>query len=240
MQNELNSELKNLKRELQEQENPIQAKVLQRFFKTGKGEYAEGDIFLGIKVPIQRKIAKKYIGLSLKEIQELLNSKIHEHRLVALLILIEKYKKAKKNQIEKRRIFEFYLDNTKNINNWDLVDLSAPNIVGNFLQKEKSFILRELAKSENIWKRRIAIISTYAFIKKRIFGETLAISEILLHDEHDLIHKAVGWMLREIGKRNKEILELFLSTRNKDMPRTMLRYAIEKFPKEEREKWMKR
>lgn len=227
-----------LRKELQEIRNPEQAKILQKFFKTGKGEYAEGDVFLGIKVPVQRKISKKYIHLDFKEIQELLNSKIHEHRLIALLILIEKYKKAKKDLLERRKIFEFYLKNTRNINNWDLVDLSAPLIMGDFLQREGTEILKNLAESGNLWERRIAIVSTYPFIKKRMFGETLAISEILLNDEHDLIHKAVGWMLREVGKRNKEVLELFLMQRYKTMPRVMLRYSIEKFSEEERKKWL--
>jgi ribonuclease P protein component len=232
--------LEQLKKELKEQENPEQAKHLSKFFKTGKGEYAEGDIFLGIKVPIQRNIAKKYLNLSLNELQELLNSKIHEHRLIALVILLNKYKKAKKNNLEKRQIFEFYLKNTERINNWDLVDISAPNIVGDFLIKENSDLLRDLAKSKNLWERRIAIVSTHALIRKRNFGETLVVSEMLMNDEHDLIHKAVGWMLREVGKRNKNILELFLTQRHKQMPRTMLRYAIEKFPEDERKKWMKK
>jgi 3-methyladenine DNA glycosylase AlkD len=232
--------LEQLKKEIQESKNPEQAKTLQKFFKTGKGEYAEGDIFLGIKVPIQRNIAKKYTNMSLNEIQDILNSKIHEYRLIALLILIQKYKKAKKGRLEKRKIFEFYLRNTKNINNWDLVDLSAPQILGDFLQIEGTEILTHLAKSKSVWERRIAIISTYSLIRKRRFGETLAISEILLTDEHDLIHKAVGWMLREVGKRNKNMLELFLMQRYHKMPRTMLRYAIEKFPEDERREWLKK
>ena len=229
-----------LKKELKEKENLEQAKLLQRFFKTGKGEYAEGDVFLGIKVPVQREIAKKYTDLNFNELQELLNSKIHEHRFIALVILMSKYKKAKKNNLEKRRIFEFYLKNTERINNWDLVDVSCQKIVGDFMIKENSNLLRDLAKSKNLWERRIAIISTGAFIAKRNFGETLVISEMLMNDEHDLIHKAVGWMLREVGKRNKNILELFLEQRHKQMPRTMLRYAIEKFPEDERKKWMKK
>ncbi|MFA4953510.1 MAG: DNA alkylation repair protein [Candidatus Pacearchaeota archaeon] len=232
--------LEELKKELREFENPEKAKVLRRFFKTGKGQYGEGDIFLGIQVPTQRQIAKKYFNLNFQEIQELLNSKIHEERLIALIILTNQYKKAKKDNFAKRQIFEFYIKNINNVNNWDLVDLSAPNIVGEFLQKEDTGILRELAKSKNIWERRIAIISTYSFIRKRSFGEALIISDILLKDEHDLIHKAVGWMLREIGKRNKNVLEIFLQQRHKEMPRTMLRYAIEKFPEEERKKWMKK
>jgi len=232
--------LEQLKKELNELRNPEQAKILQKFFKTGAGEYAEGDIFLGIKVPVQRLIAKKYIGLNYSEIQQLLDNKIHEYRLIALLILIWKYKKSKKNRLEQRKIFELYLKNTKNINNWDLVDLSAPQILGDFLQKEGADLLTNLAQSKNMWERRIAIISTYSFIKKRRFGETLAISEILLEDKHDLIHKAVGWMLREIGKRNKKMLELFLMQRYHKMPRVMLRYAIEKFPEDERKEWLKK
>lgn len=232
--------LEQLKKEVQESKNSEQAKHLQKFFKTGKGEYAEGDIFLGIKVPIQRSIAKKYTNMKLNEIQDIINSKIHEYRLIALLILIQKYKKAKKDRLERRKIFEFYLRNTKNINNWDLVDLSAPQILGDFLQTEGTDMLMNLAQSENMWERRISIISTYPLIKKRRFGETLAISEILLKDEQDLIHKAVGWMLREVGKRNKKVLELFLMQRYSKMPRTMLRYAIEKFPEDERKEWLKK
>ncbi|MDO8623635.1 MAG: DNA alkylation repair protein [archaeon] len=232
--------LSSLKQELQSLANPEKAKLLSRYFKTGKGEYGEGDVFLGIIMLEQRKVAKKFWNqIELNDIQELLNSKIHEHRMVALLILIEKYKKAKKDSLKKLKIFEFYLKNTKNINNWDLVDLSAPNIIGNYLQKEGTDILKQLAKSSNMWERRIAIISTFPFIRKRSFGETLAISDMLLKDEQDLIHKAVGWMLREVGKRNKNVLELFLEPRYKEMPRTMLRYAIEKLTPEERRKYMK-
>ena len=222
--------------EIQNKANPEKAKVLQRFFKTGKGEYGEGDIFLGITVPEQRKIAKKFLDLELDEIQKILNSKIHEKRLITLLILIEKYKKA--DEKGKEKIFNFYLKNTKNINNWDLVDLSAPNIIGDFLLDKDRKILYKLAKSEDLWERRISILATLAFIRKNQFQDTLKISEILLHDKHDLIHKAVGWMLRETGKRNKEIEEEFLRIWRKKMPRTMLRYAIEKFPEEERKRFL--
>ena len=232
--------LNRLKKEIEEAKNPEQAKILQRFFKTGKGEYGEGDIFLGIKVPIQRKIAKGYTNLSFMDLQTLLNSKIHEERLIALIILTNKYQKSKKDFVKKRQIFEFYLKNTHNINNWDLVDLSAPNIVGDFSSTDGTEVIRFLAKSKNLWERRIAIVSTYAFIKNRIFGETLAIADMLLKDEHDLIHKAVGWMLREVGKRNQEVLEIFLKERYKTMPRTMLRYSIEKFPEEKRKSYLKR
>lgn len=231
--------LNELKKDIEKAKNPEQAKILQRFFKTGKGEYGEGDIFLGIKVPVQRSIAKRYIELSFIDLQTLLNSKIHEERLIALIILTNKYKKAKKDTMKKRQIFEFYLKNTNNINNWDLVDLSAPNIVGDFSSIDGDEIIRFLAKSKNLWEKRIAIVSTHAFIKKRIFGETLAIADILIQDEHDLIHKAVGWMLREVGKRNQEVLEIFLKDRYKTMPRTMLRYSIEKFPEEKRKAYLK-
>jgi 3-methyladenine DNA glycosylase AlkD len=232
--------LSELLNEIKSQKNDLNAKNLQRFFKTGKGQYGEGDVFLGIKVPIQRQIVKKYWNqTTLKDIQELLNSKFHEERMIGLLILVEIYKKSKKDKLKQRQIFEFYLKNTSRINNWDLVDLSAPNIVGDFSRVEGTEIIKFLAKSKNIWERRIAIISTAAFIKNRIFGETLAISDMLIKDEHDLIHKAVGWMLREVGKRNQEVLEIFLKERYKTMPRTMLRYAIEKFPEDKRKKYLK-
>ncbi len=231
--------LETLKKELQELADAKQVKTLQRFFKTGKGEYGEGDVFLGIKVPIQRNIAKKYTNLLFNDLQNLLNSKIHEHRMVALIILVNKYKKLKENKLKQREIFEFYLKNTSRINNWDLVDFSAPHIVGNFSSIEGTEILKFLANSKEIWERRIAILSTHAFIKKRIFGETLSIADILINDEHDLIHKAVGWMLREVGKRNQGVLEIFLKERYKDMPRTMLRYAIERFPEEKRKAYLK-
>ena len=232
--------LVNLIKELQKVRDPDQAKNLQRFFKTKKGEYGEGDVFIGIKMPIVRGIVKKYWKYTpLKDIQELLNSKFHEERMIGILILVQAYKKSKKDKLKQREIFEFYLKNTSRINNWDLVDLSAPNIVGDFSGIEGTEILKFLAKSNNIWERRIAILATGAFIRKRIFGETLAIADMLLKDEHDLIHKAVGWMLREVGKRNKEVLEIFLKERYKEMPRTMLRYSIEKFPEEKRRAYLK-
>ena len=232
--------LSSLKTELQKFANPSQAKILQKFFKTRKGQYGEGDIFLGLSSQQIKDVAKNFYGMELKEIQELLDSKIHEERMCALQILMIQYKKAKKDLLKRREIFEFYLKNTKRINNWDLVDVSAPHIVGDFLQREGAQILKQLAMSENVWEKRIAIVSTYAFVRRRNFGETLAIADMLLNDKHDLIQKAVGWMLREIGKRNKNVLEIFLSTRHKEMPRTMLRYAIERFDKNEKQKWMKR
>lgn len=227
--------LKDLEVELREHENKEQATILQRFFKTGEGQYGEGDIFLGIKVPVQRKIAKQFPELSINELQELLNSKIHEKRLIALFVLITKYKKA--DEAEKKKIFDFYLQNTKNVNNWDLVDLSAPNIVGDFLLDKNREILYKLVKRD-LWEKRIAIVSTFNFIRENQFSDTLKISGLLLEDKHDLIHKAVGWMLREVGKRKEEELENFLKKHYKNMPRTMLRYAIERFEEEKRKRYL--
>lgn len=224
--------LKGLERELKENADEKQAANLQRFFKTGKGEYGEGDKFLGLKVPVLRNICKNYIELSLDDMQELLDSKIHEERFCALAILRSKYAKA--DEPEKKNIFDFYIGHAERINNWDLVDLSAPNIVGDYLQDKDRRILYKLAKSDNLWKRRIAVLSTFSFIKVNDFGDTLEIAEILLQDKHDLIHKAVGWMLREIGKRDLAAEEKFLRRHYKQMPRTMLRYAIERFEEDKR------
>ena len=229
--------LKQLIFELKELKNPKQAEICQRFFKTGQGEYGEGDVFLGIKSQQIKDIAKKYYGIGLPKIKELLKSEIHEHRSCALRILDKKYKIA--DEKEKENIFNFYLENIKYVNNWDLVDLSAPNIVGDFLFKRDKKILYKLVRSENLWERRIAIISTFDFIKKEEFEDVLAISELLLQDTHNLIHKAVGWMLREIGKRDLKVEENFLRQHYKDIPRTMLRYAIEKFPEKERKRYLK-
>lgn len=230
------NDLTGIRVELKKAGNPEQAKLLQRFFKTGKGEYGEGDVFLGIKVPVQRSIAKKYIGLSLPKLQELLESKIHEERLVSLLILVEKYKKS--TELDKANIFNFYIKNAKRVNNWDLVDLSAHRIVGEFLLDKDKKILYNLAESNNLWERRISIISTFAFIKNNKFEDSFRLGQILLKDKHDLIHKAVGWMLREIGKKDVEVLEKFLEKNYKEMPRTMLRYAIEKFPENKRKAYL--
>ncbi len=230
-----------IRNDIKKNSNPQKAKILQRFFKTGKGEYGEGDVFLGITVPESRKIAKKYVSISLDEITLLLQSKIHEERLISLLILVEKFNKAD----DKKQIFDFYLENTKYINNWDLVDLSADKIIGNFLfyfgkdYPIYKILLTNLAKSTNLWERRIAIISTFHFIKNNQFEETLKIAELLLKDKHDLIHKAVGWMLREIGKKDQNIIESFLKENYKSMPRTMLRYAIEKLPEDKRKAYLK-
>ena len=230
--------LSKLKYELKQIANPEKATILQKFFKTGKGEYGEGDIFLGVTVLEQRKIAKRYVDLDLKDIKELLSNKVHEYRLTGFLILIYKFEKA--DEKEKKGIVDFYLKNIKSANNWDLIDCVADKILGSYLINKDKEILYELAKTDNLWKKRIAIISTFEFIKNDQFEDTLKISEILLNDEHDLIHKAVGWMLREVGKRDIEIEEAFLKKYYKTMPRTMLRYAIEKFDGKKKEFYMNR
>lgn len=243
--------LANLRKELKAKANPKRAKNSQRYFKTGKGEYGEGDEFLGISSLVMRPMAKRYKDLRFKDLRRLLKSKIHEERQIALLILVYQYKKG--SQMNKRQIFNFYLKNTRYINNWDLVDLSAPKIVGNYLACEKrtsalaplalrqyeiahanKLILYRLAKSKNIWERRIAMLATFAFIRQNRFNETLKISEMLLNDKHDLMHKAVGWMLREVGKKSQTTLEKFLKKYTSKMPRVMLRYAIERLSETER------
>lgn len=236
--------LEQLKKELEQLANPNKAKILQRFFKTGKGEYGEGDIFFGITTPESRGVAKKYTELEYSELQELLDSNNHEYRFVALLVLMEKYKQAKKikNEIEQKKIFDFYLFNANKgrINNWDLVDVTCRDIIGDYLIKEPREILFELASKGNLWEKRIAIVSTWSFIRLRDFKITLEISEILLKDSHDLIHKAVGWMLREIGKKDEKVLLGFLNKHYKVMPRTMLRYSIERLDKNKKEFYMKK
>jgi 3-methyladenine DNA glycosylase AlkD len=235
--------LNELKKEIMKLKNPMKAKLLQRFFKTGKDEYGEGDIFLGIVVPKQRKLVKEFWNkVTLNEMATLLKSKFHEERLVALLILVKKFEKTNQEN-EKRKIFELYLRSCRGINSWDLVDLSAPRIVGQFLidknRKERE-ILYEFANSDNLWKKRISVLGTFWFIKENQFEDALRIAEILVErkEKHDLIHKAVGWMLREIGKKNLAVEEKFLKKYCRDMPRTMLRYAIEKFDGDERRKWL--
>lgn len=229
--------MESLELDIKKLANKQQSLILQRFFKTGKGEYGHGDIFLGIKVPETRKLADRYWQeLTIDEVQELLNSKIHEKRLLALLILINKYNSS--DETTKEKFFNFYLSNKANINNWDLIDLSAPHIVGDFLLNKDRKILYQLAKSKDLWERRISILSTYKFIKNNQFDDTLKISETLLKDKHDLIHKAAGWMLREVGKKSQEAEEEFLKKHHKKMPRTMLRYAIEKFPEEKRKAYL--
>ncbi len=218
------------------EKNPVQAVNLQRFFKTGKGEYGEGDIFYGLKVPVQRNIVKQFSDLSLDDLGVLISSKVHEERLIAALILVEQFKKA--DDQKRKTFFEFYLKNRKGINNWDLVDLSAPKIVGEYLIDKEKKLLYKFAHSNDLWEKRIAILSTFTFIRNGWFEDTLNISEILLNDKHDLIYKAVGWMLREVGNRELETEEDFLKKYYKTMPRTMLRYAIEKFPQQKRKAYL--
>ena len=229
--------LTEIKKEIKKNADPRKAELLQRFFKTGLGQYGEGDIFLGIMVPVQRSIVKKYKHLSLKDLKVLLNSGIHEERLIALLILVEQYKKG--DEQKKEDIFAFYHLHRKRINNWDLVDLTAHSISGSYLMDKDKSLLYKLAESENIWDRRIAVMSTFYFIKYNVFDDALCIAEKLINDKHDLIHKAVGWMLREIGNRDMNTEEGFLEKHYKKMPRTMLRYAIEKFPEKKRLAYLK-
>jgi 3-methyladenine DNA glycosylase AlkD len=228
------SELKKL---LRQSGNPEIAAHSQRFFKTGPGEYGEGDKFLGIRVPILRRYAKQFRQLSLSETTRLLKSGYHEERLCALLILVTKYQRG--DELEREKIFSLYLKNTQYINNWDLVDSSAHYIVGDHLYTADKQILFDFANSPDLWQRRIAIMSTFYFIRQQEFQVTLDLAEILLKDREDLIHKAVGWMLREIGNRDGKAERLFLKQHYREMPRTMLRYAIEKFPQPEREKYLK-
>lgn len=207
------------------------------YFKTKKGQYGYGDVFIGVTVPEQRRIAKKFSDLPLLEIQKLLKSKIHEHRLTALFILvIQFYAGDEKNR---KKIFDLYIKNTKYINNWDLVDSSTPHIVGGHLDDKPRTILYKLVKSKNLWERRISVLATlYFIVKQKDFKDTLKISEILLSDKHDLIHKAVGWALREVGKRDEKVLTQFLDKHVSKMPRTTLRYAIERFEEAKRQKYL--
>lgn len=227
-----------IQQKLCELADPEIAEHSQRFFKTGPGEYGEGDKFLGIRVPNIRKIARRFKQISLEETEKLLHSHFHEERLCALVILVNKFNKA--GPKEKKNIFNLYLSNTKYINNWDLVDSSAQYIIGQYLLDKDRAILYSLAKSDNLWERRIAIMSTFYFIKNDDFDDTLVIAEHLLNDEHDLIHKAVGWMLREVGNRKIEVEERFLDKHIEDMPRTMVRYAIEKMPEDKRQSYLSR
>lgn len=228
--------LANFRNEMKSLYNSERAEHSKRFFKTGKGEYGEGDVFYGLSVPEERKIAREYLDLSLDDIEGLLHSVVHEERTIALMILVYKNKKA--DDSLKKTIYELYIRNTDWINNWDLVDVTAPDIIGNYLLDKDRSVLYNFAKSDHLWKKRISIIATLTFIKNNDFKDTLKICEILLNDKHDLIHKASGWMLREVGKRNLKIEENFLKKHYKKMPRTMLRYAIEKFEESKRKKYL--
>lgn len=212
------------------------AKIASRFFKAEKGGYGEGDVFHGVQVPTTRTVAKAFRGLPLEEAEILLRSRFHEERLLALFILVWQFSKA--DSAQQRKIHLLYLKNLDWVNNWDLVDSSAEHLVGGYLFERNRALLHRLSKSKDVWRRRVAIMSTFHFIKKGDHSETLRLAQMLLRDEHDLIHKAVGWMLREIGNRAPEVEREFLLKHAAIMPRTMLRYAIEKFPKSERSFFM--
>ena len=216
--------------------DPARAKSSAWFFKTGKGQYGEGDQFLGINVPTQRKIALRYRDLPHAAVQKLLASKVHEHRFVALEILVAQFEAA--SGAEQTAIYKFYLANATRVNNWDLVDTSAPYIVGQYLLTRPRAILRKLAKSPLIWERRIAMVATFALIRAGETADTFEIARLLLGDSHDLIHKAIGWALREAGKQAPDQLIAFLQTNYDELPRTALRYAIERFTSTERKRFL--
>ncbi len=225
-------------KKLQNLADPIKAKNSAWFFKTGPGQYGEGDVFIGLTVPQIRSVVKGTRGLALSEIEILLHSPLHECRLAALLILVKQYEKG--NESQKKGIYDFYLNNTKYINNWDLVDSSAAHIIGTHLANKPRKVLEKLAKSSLLWDRRIAMISTFYFIRKGDYKDAFSIATLLLSDKEDLMHKAIGWMLREIGKNcGEEILKKFLAKHYSQLPRTCLRYAIERFPANERKVWLK-
>jgi 3-methyladenine DNA glycosylase AlkD len=223
--------------ELRGLENPEAASFSRKFFKTGRGEYGEGDLFRGIRVPILRKLARKYQNIPLAATERLLRSGFHEDRLLALLILVRIYSGG--DAAMKNRIHKLYLRNTAFINSWDLVDVSAPHLVGDFLSGKGKELLYRLARSRNVWERRMAVMATFTYIRQGAFDETLGIARVLLPDPEDLVHKAVGWMLREVGKRDLRAEERFLHAHCTKMPRTMLRYAIEKFPARKRQRYLR-
>ena len=229
-------------KEMISRRDPSQVEGLSRFFKTGPGQYGEGDKFLGIKVPVTREVVKtcwKTIGFT--ELEECIASEYHEIRLAALLTLVAIFEHARKDPPLQKQCVDFYLSNTEYINNWDLVDLSCYNLLGTWLLDKDRMLLYELAKGgKTIWEQRIGIVSTMAFVRHGQLDDTFALADILLHHPHDLIHKAVGWLLREAGKRDKGALVSFLDSRYNTMPRTMLRYAIEKFPEPERKRYLER
>lgn len=229
---------KQLKLELSKYINPEKAAFFPKFFKTGKGEYSEGDKFIGITVPDQRKVAGEFKDISLLELQKVIESEVHEHRLTASIIVVNKFRKTN-DMNERKKLIDFYLQNLDYVNNWDLVDTSA-EILGEYLADKDRKLIYELANSDKLWHQRISIIATFHYIKHHQFSDTLAIAEMLLTHEHDLIQKAVGWMLRELGKRDLETEIQFLDKHYRKMPRTMLRYAIERFPEDLRQKYPSR
>ncbi len=223
-------------RETRKYSNKEKAKSSAWFFKTEKGQYGYGDVFVGITVPEMKAISKKFSDISLSEVQKLLDSKIHEERFIGLTILDLKFSKS--DEASRKKIFSLYLKNTKNVNNWDLVDTSAYSILGEYLLDKNRDILHKFSKSKSLWERRISIVTTYTFIKKGDFKDTLSISKNLLADKEDLIHKAVGWMLREVGKKDEAVLKKFLKENINKLPRTTLRYAIERFETNERKMFL--
>lgn len=228
---------RHIKDELATLGNPAKAAHLSGFFKTGKGQYGEGDLFIGVTVPEQRNVAKKYQDADFSVLEELIRSPFHEERLTALLILEHQFTKHKKDE-ERQRHIDFYISHTNYINNWDLVDLSCYKILGKWLADKDRGLLYEWAAEDHLWRQRIAIVTCMYFVRQGDFQDCMAISDLLLNHPHDLIHKAVGWLLREIGKKDKKTLTDFLHSRYQRMPRTMLRYAIEHFPEEERKKYL--
>jgi len=231
--------LPNLKKDLKALTRPEKIEIFKQFFKTGKGEYGEGDQFLGLKTAETASVVKKYYNLGYSDLAKLLKSKIHEERMAAVGILVNRFLKS--DISGKKTVFDFYLKNYRGINNWDLVDISAPKIVGGYLylSGEPRAFLYDFARSGNLWKRRIAMMATFYFIREKDYRDALKITQILLKDREDLIHKATGWMLREIGNRDLAVEESFLKKHYKIMPRTMLRYAIEKFPETKRQRYLK-
>ena len=229
--------IQDIQKRLKKLGNKKHAAISQSFFKTGPGEYGQGDVFIGIRVPVLRKLVTEYSDVSVEDVVILLRSQIHEERLLALLLLVRLFSKG--DDVRRTIIYDMYLENTAFVNNWDLVDSSAEHIVGAYLMDRSKAVLYRLAESADLWERRISIMSTFHFVKRHEFSETLKISKMLLFDRQDLIHKATGWMLREIGKRHLQTEESFLKIHYKKMPRTMLRYAIEKFPEQKRQRYLK-
>jgi 3-methyladenine DNA glycosylase AlkD len=226
-----------IRKELHRLGRKERAEVSQRFFKTGPGEYGEADVFVGVGAPELRRLAREFQDLPVREVRSLLKSGIHEERALALLVLVRKYQRGDRQ--EQECVYNLYMDHLRWVNNWDLVDVSAEHVVGAFLKNKSKKPLYRLARSKNLWERRVSVLATFHYIKGREFSETLKIAEMLLSDEEDLIHKAVGWMLREVGKRDLATEERFLKEHYGEMPRTMLRYAIERFPEPERQRYLK-
>ena len=234
---DVSTPLDDLRRELREAAEPERVETLQRFFKTGPGGYGQGDVFLGVRVPAARAVARRFDGMEIGGVLDLLCSPIHEERLVALVCLVRRYERGDKE--ERHRVYNLYIENTAHVNNWDLVDISAPHIVGTHLFDRTRGILDRLARSGSLWERRISIMATFTFIRAGDYGDTLRLACALLRDEHDLVHKAVGWMLREVGKRDETLLVNFLERHSPEMPRTMLRYSVERLDPQTRVRLMR-